>query len=101
MRELKVDFDINPPSIEADFSVQSQQIEAVFEVNATSGDKHYKYEQATASDVWYVNHGLNKKPSITVVDSADNVVIGAYEYVNNNEVILRFNSAFVGKAYFN
>ena len=61
----------------------------------------YVHEQSTASANWVVQHNLGKKPSITVVDSADTVVVGAYEYINDNEVRLHFNSAFTGKAYLN
>lgn len=98
---VEANFDINPASMEANFELRPSQIEAIFEINPVNGDKNFVHEQAIASDVWRVTHNLNKKPSITVVDSAENVVMGAYEYVDNNRVILRFNNAFVGKAYFN
>ena len=101
MPEFEANFDIQPVQIEANFDVQNRPIEATFELNAITSDKFFVFEQANASDVWEVTHGLNKKPSITVVDSAENVVIGAYEYIDDNKVILRFNSAFVGRAYFN
>lgn len=101
MPEFKADFNINPVNVEANFDLVTTEVEAKFEVNALVGDKNYVYEQATASDTWEVTHGLNKKPSITVVDSAENVVVGAYTYLDENRVILKFNSAFVGKAYFN
>ena len=99
--QIEVNFDVDSPSIEANFDVQNQNIEAIFEINPVTGDKNFVHEQAVASDIWEVTHNLNKKPSITVVDSAENVVTGAYEYIDNNNVVLKFNSAFVGKAYFN
>ena len=101
MPEFKADFNITPVNVEADFDLVTTEVEAKFEINPLVGDKSYVHEQATPSDTWEVTHGLNKMPSITVVDSADNVVIGAYTYLDENRVILRFNSAFVGKAYFN
>lgn len=61
----------------------------------------YTHEQAIASDLWVINHNLNKKPSITIVDSADNVVEGAEKYIDENTVEIRFNGAFKGKAYLN
>ena len=62
---------------------------------------NYVHEQGIASDVWIINHNLNKRPSITVVDSADNVVEGAETYIDENTIELRFNGAFKGKAYLN
>lgn len=62
---------------------------------------HYTHEQAIASDIWVINHNLNKRPSITIVDSADNVVEGAEKYIDENTVEIRFNGAFKGKAYLN
>ena len=61
----------------------------------------YVHEQGIASDTWIINHNLNKKPSITIVDSADNVVEGAEKYIDNNTIEIYFNGAFKGKAYLN
>ena len=76
-------------------------------INFTFGDKTFIYDQVTPATIWgppatgMVYHGLNKFPSITVVDSAKSVVVGDYTYVDNNNVILEFSAAFAGKAYFN
>ena len=99
--EFEANFEITPPEIEANFDLHQTIVEANFEINPIVGDKTFVYEQAVASDIWEVTHNLDKKPSITVVDSAENVVIGAYEYLDNSKVRLKFNSAFVGKAYLN
>ena len=64
-------------------------------------DKYYEHIQAVASNTWTINHNLNKKPSIMVVDSADNVVTGEEKYIDNNSVIIKFNGQFKGKAYLN
>jgi len=61
----------------------------------------YEFEQAITSDTWTITHNLNKKPSVTVVDSANNVVEGAREYIDKNTVTIKFNGAFKGKAYLN
>ncbi len=65
------------------------------------GDKHFLFVQAIASDVWEIKHDLNKYPSVTVVDSADSVVIGDVAYIDENNVRLTFSGAFSGKAYLN
>ena len=48
-----------------------------------------------------VNHGLNKYPSVSVVNSANLTVYGQVEYDSLNEVTITFNSPTNGKAYFN
>lgn len=65
------------------------------------GDKHFLFVQAIASDVWEIKHDLNKYPSVTIVDSADSVVIGDVVYIDENNVRLTFSGAFSGKAYLN
>lgn len=64
-------------------------------------DKHFTFTQNIASDVWEVEHNLNKYPSVTIVDSAGNVVVGDIVYLDENYVRLVFSSAFSGKAYLN
>lgn len=70
-------------------------------VTGGGGDAHYMHSQGTAEANWVITHNLNKKPSVTVVDSMDNIVHGEVEYLNNNSVSLTFAGAFSGKAYFN
>lgn len=64
-------------------------------------DKHYTHTQGVASATWSVAHNLNKKPSVSVADSADTVVYGDIEYIDNNNLTITFTSAFSGKAYIN
>jgi len=72
-----------------------------FTFGSSEGDKTFTYDQVVPTAIWTVQHGLNKFPSITVVDTAKSVVVGDYTYVDNNNVILEFSAAFAGKAYFN
>ena len=65
------------------------------------GDKEFVYTQSTSSDVWMIQHNLNKYPSVTVVDSGNSVVAGEVIYIDKNNVRITFTSAFSGKAYFN
>lgn len=64
-------------------------------------DKTFVYEQMSASDVWMVEHDLDKYPSVTVVDSAGSIVVGDVEYNSTNTITLTFTSAFSGTAYLN
>ena len=65
------------------------------------GDKKYVHQQSSASAQWVINHNLNKKPSIAVVDSAGNNVIGEITYTNNNSITVDFSGSFAGYAYLN
>lgn len=65
------------------------------------GDLTYVHDQAIPALVWNVTHNLGKKPSVTVIDTADTTMEGKIEYVDNNNVILTFNSSFSGTAIFN
>ena len=63
---------------------------------------HYVHEQGIASDTWVINHNLNKKPSITVVDTADEIQVPDTIIYNNKDTItVTFLSEFAGKAYLN
>jgi len=73
---------------------------AVFQLSS-QGAPTFIFTQAVAATVWNVNHNLGKFPSISVVDTANTVVTGQYEYTDNNNVILTFSAGFAGKAYLN
>lgn len=62
---------------------------------------NYTHVQGTSSTVWTINHNLNRTPSVTVVDSADQVVIGNVIYVDKNNIEIYFSAEFSGKAYLN
>ena len=74
------------------------------DINVTGGggsDAHYQFEQSIASATWTINHGLNKYPSVTIVTSAGDEVVGNVNYSSLNQVILTFSAPFAGKAYLN
>lgn len=61
----------------------------------------YTHNQTTAQVEWTINHNMNKKPSVTIVDSANTYVIGEVEYLDSNSLRVSFKYAFKGKAYLN
>lgn len=75
--------------------------EEYYAIGANSGDKTYVHNQGSASATWSITHNLNKKPSVTVVDSAENVVVGEIEYNSETNITITFSGAFSGKAYLN
>ena len=68
---------------------------------AASGDITYVHPQLSASREWQILHNLGKHPSVTVVDSANSVVVGDITYLGTEELIIRFTSEFSGKAFLN
>ena len=64
-------------------------------------DKNYIHLQNTASNTWIINHNLNKYPAIAVVDSAGSEVVGDVEYIDTNNLRIKFKGAFKGKATLN
>ena len=64
-------------------------------------DKSYVFVQGVPATTWTIQHDLQKFPSITVIDTADTVVIGKYTYIDNNNITLTFSAGFAGKAYLN
>ena len=59
----------------------------------------FAHTQQTPSATWTIVHNLNFHPNVTVVDSAGTIVEGEMTYVDQNNMILGFQSAFSGNAY--
>lgn len=74
--------------------------EEIAEIQFAS-DKTFVFEQSVPSNEWEITHNMEKYPSVTVIDSADNEVVGDIQYIDENSLIVRFNGAFSGKASLN
>lgn len=59
------------------------------------------HDQIASSEEWAVEHTLEKFPSVSVVDSGGNLVIGDVEYISKSRLKILFNYEFSGKAYLN
>ena len=102
MSNYTANFTFNKNKLNLCGSIAKNKLQADLVVNIKGGDKHFTYVQAVPSDTWTINHNLNKKPSITVVDSAGEVQIpNDTEIVDTNTVIVKFIAAFAGEAYLN
>lgn len=64
-------------------------------------DKTYTHVQSIASNVWVINHSLEKNPSVSVVDTGDNKIYGDVSYIDKNNLKVVFSLPFSGKAYLN
>ena len=70
------------------------------------GDITFTHNQNSTSNTWTITHNLNRFPSVTVVDSANTIVIGTVVYNSNKQLTITFFSggdalAFQGKAFLN
>lgn len=85
-----------------------QGTNSVFTINRrNSADLSVTYNsghihtQSTPSDTWTITHNLNKNPSITIVNSANEEVEGAVVINSLTQITITFCAAFSGKAYLN
>lgn len=69
--------------------------------SATIGDKTFVFSQGAPIYQWDVVHNLNKFPSVSVVNSFDEIVFGSVDYIDKNRLTITFASPFSGKAYCN
>jgi len=61
----------------------------------------YVFTQSTPAAVWTINHDLEKYPAVSIVDSANDEVIGEVHYTSTSQVVITFSAAFSGKAFLN
>lgn len=61
----------------------------------------YTHVQNVTANIWTVNHNLGKKPSITILDSAGSEVVGAVQYISDNQVVISLDYAISGTAQAN
>jgi hypothetical protein len=59
------------------------------------------HNQTVSSSTWSITHNLNKFPSVSVVDSSNEEVIGEVQHTNSNSLIVKFSAPFSGKAFLN
>ena len=67
----------------------------------TISSKTFVFEQGIASNIWEITHNLNKRPSITLVDTTGRVFEAYREYINDNQVNIKLESPTAGFAYLN
>jgi hypothetical protein len=67
----------------------------------SAGDKQFIFTQEDENDVWIIDHGMNKYPSIEVIDSSGSNVEGDIEFSSINSAELRFSIPISGKAFLN
>jgi hypothetical protein len=63
-------------------------------------DKTHKTAELSG-DVWQIQHNLGKFPSVSVVDTSNNIIYGEVNYNDENNITITFASIVTGKAYLN
>ena len=71
------------------------------QIAAIETDEHYLHTQSLAASIWDIPHNLGKRPSVTVIDTGGNQVIGDIEYIDDNNVRITYTAAFSGTAALN
>lgn len=83
---------------------ENRTITLVYRDNFSIQDT-YKFShihtQTVSSSTWNITHNLNKYPSVSVVDSSNEEVIGEVVYINSNSLTVKFSAPFSGKAFLN
>jgi PleD family two-component response regulator len=63
---------------------------------------HFAFRQEQASDTWNVSdHGMDKYPSVTIVDDNGEVIEGLYKYLDCDNVQVLFNQEITGWVFLN
>lgn len=65
------------------------------------GNLNYVHTQDIPSDTWVVNHNLNAKCAVQVVDISNNLIFANINWVDDNNVEIYFNSDEIGYVYCN
>ena len=68
-------------------------------VASTVTSPSYVHTQGTPSTEWVINHNLNFKPSVTVVNNAGEVLIGEVQFTGSQQITVRFTAATSGSVY--
>lgn len=61
----------------------------------------HTHTQDAAATVWVVNHDMGKNPSVSVVDTAGQEMMGEVRYGDLNNLTITFSHLVSGKAYLN
>lgn len=64
-------------------------------------DAHYVHDQSVPSATWTIVHNMDKRPSVSIVNTLEQMVLGEVSYPDADTVVVTFTNAFAGKAYLN
>ena len=70
-------------------------------IASLNDDANFVFTQGIPSATWNITHNLDKFPSVSVADTANQLMYGDTEYINENSLTITFSAPFSGKAYLN
>ena len=82
-------------------NLENLKVYYISSLNIGAGDKTFIFTQGASSATWSITHTLGKYPSVSVVDSGNNIVHADVIYNSTSSITLNFKAAFSGKAYLN
>ena len=62
---------------------------------------YYRHTQSTGSTTWNINHNLNRYPTVVTRNDTGKIIIGDVQYIDENNVVVNFNSPRSGVAEIN
>lgn len=69
--------------------------------SSSTPDKAFIFEQIEPSSEWVIEHGMDKHPSVSIVDEEGLLIMGDVQYIDTNTVKVFFATDFAGNAYLN
>ena len=70
-------------------------------IASLNDDANFVFTQGIPSATWNITHNLDKFPSVSVADTANQLMYGDTEYINENSLTITFSAPFSGEAYLN
>lgn len=59
----------------------------------------HTYIQSTPSDMWIINHSLNRMPAVHTIDNTGDEIIGEVSYESESRIVIIFSESVSGKAF--
>jgi hypothetical protein len=104
LQQIQEAYNRSVMNIDVTQTTTQRTVTLTYRDNTTIFDS-YKFShihvQDTPASQWNITHNLGKFPSVSVVDSADQEVIGEVEHVSDTVLRVTFSAAFSGKVYIN
>lgn len=76
-----------------------ERIDYIKDIYPCDGSAGFTFVQSSESDIWQINHRLNRRPSVFVMDGNYEEIEGLITNIDNNNTNIYFNTPVSGSAY--